>query len=147
MNRKLILILTFIFACSTLYAQNKQQLNVLFVWGSGNSLRTPNPGGRDNDDVMSRRDAYNSFLNERFTGVKMIYADDYTPQMSVDYDVTIIDTYLKGYYKGEQGELSNGDKRYFTEQRLPYDFSSPIMFIADAIDRNSRAIGCKFDWM
>ena len=72
----------------------KEKLKVLYVGGSAN-VETLFAEGLDPDmikrSVKERMSHFDKFLRSRFTSVKSIHADDYTPLMSADYDVTIFD--------------------------------------------------------
>ena len=71
----------------------KEKLKVLYVGGSANVVRSVE--GLDPDmvkkSVKERMSHFDKFLRSRFTSVKSIHAEDYTPSMSADYDVTIFD--------------------------------------------------------
>ncbi len=118
----------------------KEKLKVLYVGGSAN-VEVKFVEGLDPDmvkkSVKERMSHFDKFLRSRFTSVKSIHADDYTPSMSAGYDVTIFDGTPK---KISDNELNGA------EQVLPYDFTDAAICIASESEYVTRSLGCKNDW-
>lgn len=116
---------------------DKSKLRVLYVGGNPDMER----GGEAS--VKERMASFEKMLNNYFTSVTVVHADDYTQQMSYDYDVTVMDGRPKEitpmFMDQEKGiYLKPG---YFTE-----DFDKPILTIGALGDELGRRIGTKNDW-
>lgn len=140
--RKLFLFIALFLSCGYVLAQEKQELKVLFVGGNSDGRRGPSPEG-----TKTRMAVYETFLKQHFTDVTMVNVADYTESMSYKVDVTIVDADLTPTAEGGEAFLPDGTRRYFNHQRLSHDFNQPMLFIAEAGERNTRNIGSKFDWM
>lgn len=126
----------------------KSDLRILYVGGSSefytySSLNNDIPSDVQEASVASRMKAFESFLNDYFTSVTVIRADDYVQAMSDDYDVTVMD----GTPKPIVPRYVDEDKGIFlAEGYLTEDFDRPMLTIAEASDRMGRRIGTKNDW-
>lgn len=124
----------------------KSDLRVLYVGGTPEFEPTMAAGVPDEvwaASVRERMQSFETFLNDYFTTVAVIHADDYTQQMSDDYDVTVMDgvpqPVLPGYQNREKGI-------YLTEGYLTDDFDRPMLSIGYISDKIGRRIGTKHDW-
>ncbi len=76
-------------------APKKQNISVLYVGGSAEFDTSFGLEGHTQEEfdasVKARMAAWESFLKEYFKTVEVVHADNYTEQMSDQYDVTIFD--------------------------------------------------------
>ncbi len=123
----------------SLMAQEKQDLKILYISGSadyevGTMKYTP-------EGIAERTASFTEFLNGYFTKVDVVAGTEYKPEMSKDYDVTILDGRLSvlspSYFSGSN---------YYLHRMLTDDFCYPTLMIADNAERVTRSIGTKTDW-
>lgn len=151
MKRILLSMLLVLMGCVVMSAAiKKTALRVLYV---GGSPEFDTIGSRESDSdkisesAKERTAAFDKLLREYFTVVKSIDAKDYKPEMSKNYDVTIIDgrpqPYKVNKYKmmTKWGERDMEDRIYF-----PDDFDRPVLTIAEAGENVGRGNGIKTDW-
>ncbi|MCF7568283.1 hypothetical protein L3X37_07890 [Sabulilitoribacter arenilitoris] len=81
---------------------------------------------------------FNNFLKQYFQFVTVIYGDEYTETMSADFDVTIIDTYLKhyggGYERDSTGQVTGYKPRKYLTENFDYAtimIGEPSAFIGE----------------
>lgn len=126
----------------------KSNLRILYVggvsdWDKGSFINAENPEEAYQNSVKERMASFEKMLNQYFTDVTVIHADDYSQKMSHSYDVTIMD----GKPKEIAPLYQNMEKMmylkpvYFTE-----DFDKPILTIGSLGDDLGRRIGTKNDW-
>ena len=129
-------------------APKKSNVSVLYVGGSSNYDRYTAKDMADNeDDIAARMSAFDSFLRVYFKTVKTVRANEYTPDMSKGFDVTVMDGMPKPlrereYIKDAAGKTT-GVK---PAQYLPDDFDRPLLTIADIGEAIGRSLGVKNDW-
>lgn len=128
-------------------AQNikKSNLRVLYVGGAADYDEEGGPRERGADcskSVTERMVSFEKMLNTYFTHVTVVHANDYTQQMSYNYDVTVLDgtpqPIVPLFQDATKGVYMN--PAYFTE-----DFSKPVVTIGQ-ISALNRRIGVKNDW-
>lgn len=149
MKRASFFLLLLLLLCSVVEATKpikKADLRILYVGGSSefyDSFFDTIPADVVKESVTSRMKAFESFLNDYFTSVTVIHADDYVQSMSDDYDVTVMD----GAPKPIVPRFQDKEKDIFLEAGyLTEDFDRPMLTIAEASDRMGRRIGTKNDW-
>ena len=139
----------FLYCVMSSAAVKKSNLRVLYVGGSSN-IET-SAGKIDSSKVAAsakeRAASFEAFLKTYFTSVKAIDAKAYSPDMSNDFDVTIIDGIPtpkrpRKILYDEQGNYAGTIQALY----FPDDFDRPVITIADASDRLGRGIGLKTDW-
>ncbi len=135
---------------STLAVAQKQKISVLYVGGSAD-METMGVMKIDSvklkKSTKQRFNSFTKFLSGKFKTVKAIYAEDYTPEMSDRYDVTVFDGRPKAWRErvveyGPDGRMTKYQKPAY----LPFDFSRPALMIANASEDLGRSIGTKNDW-
>lgn len=124
----------------------KVALKVLYVGGTSDFYAS---GVRNiptdvlNTSVAKRMNAFEKFLNDYFTSVTVIKAENYTQELSDNYDVTIMDGRPRAMIPSYQDRVKN---IYLTEGYLSNDFNRPMLTIADMSDQIGRRTGTKHDW-
>ncbi len=128
----------------------KQKLSVLYVGGSA-EIEVMGVAKIDSVKLKattkSRFASFEKFLKSKFKTVKAIYAENYKPEMSDQYDVTVFD----GRPKAWRGTIMERDEkgnitRYERPAYLPFNFDRPTVMIANASEDLGRSIGTKNDW-
>lgn len=140
--RRIFFLLISIFCALLMDAQNKQNIKVLYVSGSSD--------WQDNYSetaVLDRADAFEKYLNNYFTEVRVVKNSDYYEDLSKNFDVTIFD----GKLKGDTPNLCTRDEKgnivdFYKPKSLSEEFNYPALFIADNGDNIGRGIGIKTDW-
>ena len=126
--------------------EKKSDLRVLYVGGLPD-IETVGVPAVPQDvyqaSVSDRMKSFESFLNDYFTSVTVIRAENYTQAMSDDYDVTVMDGLpmptLPQYQDRAQGiSYMHG---FVTE-----DFDRPMLTIGYVSEKIGRRIGSKNDW-
>ena len=142
--KRVFSLLTAILLAGTVTVSAKERLKVLYVGGSANfevGFDAPERTQEEIDkSVKERMDHFTKFLRERFTTVKSVKADKYSPAMSAAYDVTIFDATPEPLENPDVHEL-------IYKQSLPMDFSDAAVMIADKSETIGRTLGTKNDWM
>lgn len=126
----------------------KAKISVLYVGGSPDiNLTSRTDSVIAERSVKKRMASFGRFLKSRFASVRVIRADQYEPSLSEQYDVTIMDGTPRELEPKIQTFDGNG---HITENRrplyLPYDFSRPMLTIAEAGAITGQRIGVKNDW-
>ena len=86
MKRKLFLSLMLLLFVSIMNAQQKQNLKVLYVGGNNSDWEESTP-----EKIQERHNAFVSYLNDYFAEVSYLKSNEYKPELSAGYDVTILD--------------------------------------------------------
>lgn len=153
MRNKHILLTVLIVLVSVMWvnSQNfsKSDLRVLYVGGTPDikTLALKVKPEVIEQSVRDRMAAFEQMLNQYFKSVTVVKADEYKPQLSYDYDVTIMDGVPQPVIPGQpvrddRGEvIGNTEPVYF-----PEDFDRPVVTIAEMGSTLGRAIGLKSDW-
>ena len=76
--------------------------------------------------------AFRELLEAHFDEVGVVFGEDYTPDMSDDYDVTIFDALPKPLHG---------------RSVLPDDFGKPAILVGYVAPRLTRSLGLKLDWL
>lgn len=114
----------------------KSNLKVLYVGGSP-----------DVDYVGNRPDSAEKMLKRYFRQVTVIRAKTYRPELSDNYDVTVMDGRPDPILPGIMERDSSGRlTRYEKTGYLPPAFDRPMLMIADMSEEIGRRIGLKTDW-
>ena len=127
----------------------KSNLNVLYVGGSSD---IDNMSGRPDSVVLAqsvakRMASFEKMLKRYFRRVTVVNAKDYRPELSDNYDVTVMDGRPEPIVPGIMERDASGRlTRYEKPGYLPQDFSRPMLMIADASEEIGRRIGLKTDW-
>ena len=134
-----------------LNAQKKQNVSVLYVYGSAD-LETTGLEVKPDPAVLAKSTAdrtasFEKFLKKNFKTVKAVDAKDYHWSMSNAYDVTVLDGMPKPI---APGIYETDDRGYYTRyerpQYFPLNFDRPIITIANFGEDMGRRIGTKNDW-
>ena len=148
------ILLTLIALCFVLglSAQKKQNVSVLYVYGSAD-LETAGVEVKPAPEVLAasvaaRTASFEKFLKKNFKTVKAVDAKDYHYSMSDNYDVTVIDGLPKPIAPGIYETDPSGQRylRYERPQYFPIDFDRPIVTIANFGEDLGRRSGTKNDW-
>ncbi len=149
MKKILTLIVLAVISC-TGFAQQKQQLKVLYVGGSTDFETFGEEVSKEKLDqgVKERTAAFEQYLKKYFSGVKAINGMDYKPEMSADYDVTIFDGEAPALSPSKLRRGDNGISivESYRPRCIPDDFNYPAILLADMGEEYGRAIGTKTDW-
>ena len=124
----------------------KIALKVLYVGGSpefDTMLARDVPTDILNASVAKRMNSFEKFLNDYFTSVTVIKAEDYTEDLSHLYDVTVMDGLPRPTVPLYQ-DRSKGI--YLNAGYLSDGFDRPMVTIGEIGDRLGRRIGTKHDW-
>lgn len=122
----------------------KSKLRVLYVGGSADwSKEHFNDDVAFQNNVKERMASFEKMLKTYFTSVTIVNADDYSQQMSNDYDVTVMDGTPKSIIPefvdmAKQMYLKAG---YFTS-----DFDQPVLTIGELGATLGSRVGSKNDW-
>lgn len=152
MKKLLVLSLFTLFFAGTVItaaaAIKKSNLRILYVGGSSDwspkkFMNSPNPEEAYRTSVKERTEAFEKMLKTYFTNVTVINANDYTQQLSDNYDVTIMD----GKPKEIAPLFQDAEKRiYMKPAYFTADFNKPILTIGQLSDDLGRRVGTKNDW-
>ena len=150
MNRFLLLLPALLLLYPTAAQANppvqKIALKVLYVGGSPefDTMVTKDiPADILQASVSKRMNSFEKFLKEYFTSVTVIKAEEYTQEMSNQYDVTVMDGLPKPIVPLYQDRTKN---IYLHAGYLSDDFDRPMLTIGEMGDRIGRRIGSKNDW-
>jgi hypothetical protein len=123
----------------------KIALKVLYVGGTSDYYTSGReiPADVLKASVDQRMKSFEQFLNEYFTSVTVIHADDYTQELSYKYDVTVMDGLPKPTVPLYQDRAKGV---YLYAGCLSDDFDRPMLTIGEMGDRIGRRIGTKNDW-
>jgi hypothetical protein len=128
---------------------HKSNLKVLYVGGTPD---IDNVGNRPDSAVLAqscakRMASFEKMLKRYFRQVTVIRAKDYRPELSDNYDVTVMDGRPDPILPGIRERDSSGRLiRYEKPGYLPPDFDRPMLMIADMSEEIGRRIGLKTDW-
>ena len=126
MNKKIYSILIFIIVLFSSCNETENKLNVLFVGFNPNSTQTKLKG-RKLELRKNRIAEFKELLGKEFN-LKIVFSEDYKPQLSKKYDVTIFDETPKPIGEVERS-LYSMDRKMKLKKYLPDNFSSPSLFI------------------
>lgn len=145
--RKLIICGVLFFMCNILYADIvKSNLKVLYVGGSAD---VATGFGREVEpevlqkSIAGRIASFEQMLKEYFETVQVIDAAEYKPEMSAQYDVTIMDGKPKSLTTEREITDDYGRKQTWY---LPENFDRPVVLIAEMGEILGRTHGLKTDW-
>lgn len=131
-------------------AEAKENLRILFVGGHSDK-ETFGTAGYDTLEqtrlVAERMASWEAYLEERFSEVRVINAEDYDYKMSADYDVTILDGEPKPIVPRKTVIEGGRYSKLVYAKYFPDDFDRPVITISDVSETVGRAIGVKNDWM
>ena len=128
----------------------KQPLKVLYVGGSAD-IQVLNETISDSTalrkSIADRTAAFGEMLRQYFQTVKVVAAEDWTPEMSRAYDVTVMDGRPKAIKPAWQEKDASGKViAYHSAVYLPESFDRPMVTIAEVGNTVGRGIGLKSDW-
>ena len=138
-----------LFYSSTIAGIKKSNIKILYVGGSANIATVTSKVDSTilNASVKQRMASFEKFLKQYFKKVTVIHAEDYTPELSDGYDVTVMD----GKPRILQPEIRETDAigkviKYARAGYLPQDFDRPMVLIAELGSVLGERIGLKLDW-
>lgn len=145
-------ILTIALGCGVLFgaatpavAAKKQPLKVLYV-GGATDVYQPQPGQTDSLRLVRTASFYN-LLSEYFTKVDTIWGAEYSPEMSKNYDVTVLDGNPKELTPRIMERNSAGEIiSYSAATYLPADYDCATVTVGSVGNAVGRSIGVKNDW-
>ena len=123
----------------------KNNLRILYVGGSADWDKSY---FGDNEtayqqSVKERMVSFEQLLSNYFSSVTVVNAQNYTQQMSYDYDVTIMD----GVPTPRAPRYTNREKGiYYAAAYFTEDFDKPVITIGELGETLGRRIGIKNDW-
>ena len=123
----------------------KQPLKVLYVGGSAD-IQVLNETISDSTalrkSIADRTAAFGEMLRQYFQTVKVVAAEDWTPEMSRAYDVTVMDGRPKAIKPAWQEKDASGKViAYHSAVYLPESFDRPMVTIAEVGNTVGRGIG------
>lgn len=147
MKRILSLIVGLCLVCPAWHvtAAKKQSLKVLYVGGMTDTYQ---PASEEKDALIKERtEAFRQLLDRYFTSVTAVDGNDYTADMSKQYDVTILDGRPRPLKERDVIKDSQGNiVKYIPAKYLPDDFDCATVTIGQTGETVGRAIGLKNDW-
>ena len=131
----------------------KQNVKVLYV-GFNPKLERPTMSkffnansDRARLDVISRWPAFMLYLNTRFTNVQAVDAREFKEEMSLDYDVTIIDELTTSIKEAVIEKDAEGNVlKYLPAAYLSDNYKSATIFVGKVATDMGQSIGSKLDW-
>ena len=124
----------------------KSNLRILYVGGTA-EFETTGRGNFDpeaiRESVAKRMKSFETFLNEYFTHVTVIHADDYTQDLSDRYDVTVMDGVPRVLTPDYSDNFRRSRGTGLVPGYLDQDFSRPMLTIGMMSDVLGRRIGTK----
>lgn len=134
---------------------NKLKLRVLYLGGQADwdGGEIGSNGYYKNEaeylaEVARRTESFGELLRTYFTTVKTMQAEDWKPEMSDEYDVTIFDGYPPVLKVSELEYINKGKtQKMKLNEYIPYNFSCPSITIASIGDLIGRQYGSKNDWL
>ena len=136
-------------ACTPGLHNGKADLSVLYVGGQPDyeTYSVQKSAEARDSSVRARMAAFETMLKEYFDSVEVIRGDDYKPEMSEDYDVTVFDGRIPAVKPQVIERDAEGNvTKYVRAQLLPEDFDCAAVTIASMGEILGRAIGSKNDW-
>ena len=122
-------------------------MRVLYVGGSGNwEAHHYKSEEEKQEDITRRISSFKQMLGTYFSEVKTIKSEAYNEKMSQDFDVTIIDDYIKPLKMRETIRDSSGQiisdipTSFFTKE-----LTKPVLFIGQ-YGSMTTSLGSKIDW-
>jgi len=121
----------------------KSNLKILYVGGSTDFGRSSERGDTTGlaKGAQERMASFERMLKEYFNSVRVIHANNYTQELSNDYDVTVMD----GLPVPITPRVNEGGI-YKPAAYLTEDFDRPMLFIGELGENLGRSIGLKTDW-
>lgn len=129
------------------FAVEKKDIKVLYVGGSIEYSQYEKSYDNIQELVKERTDAFVNLLSEYFTTVDAVNVKDYTEEMSLEYDVTVMDAVKKSINPRGYAKVYTGMDTYLPNGSFSEDYNCPTILIAEAADRNTRNVGSKLDWL
>ena len=128
----------------------KQPLKVLYVGGSAD-IQVLNETISDSTalrkSIADRTAAFGEMLRQYFQTVKVVAAEDWTPEMSRAYDVTVMDGRPKAIKPAWQEKDASGKViAYHSAVYLPESFDRPMVTIAEVGNTVVRVILVSSHW-
>ncbi len=125
-------------------AQNKVALKVLYVGGSTDydSGKRMDPAEKSRL-VQQRTVSWKQMLEQYFSTVATVDAQEWTEQLSAQYDVTVMDGVPRPIAPGVQDAAKQA---YMRPLYVSEDFSLPMVTIGEVSSRIGSRIGIKNDW-
>lgn len=147
--KKLFLLCTLLMVGITMMAAvKKTKLSVLYVGGHSDmeTYATDYDKVANERSVKERMAAFEKLLNEYFTTVKVIPAEEYNYKMSYDYDVTVLDGQPKPIEEGK--DIRDGQRfvKRIEAKYFPDNFDRPVLTIAELGKNVGGRLGLKTDW-
>lgn len=145
-----VILLFFLALSITSYAQiSKSKLNVLYVGGTGNFYeiiqKYPSAEAKE-ADIKRRMASFEGMLKRYFDKVTVVHARDYKAELSSGYDVTVMDGVPGSRMYAPDFDPKKDRLLAEKVNVLPYDFSSPMLFIGETGVNLGTNIGLRFDW-
>lgn len=148
MKRLLTISILLTLALAASAAVKKTSLKVLYVGGHSDleTFGEQVDSAENAKSIAARTAAWEQYLNEYFTTVKVMPAADYNYKLSNDYDVTIMD----GEPQPLKPRIDVKDGQRFVRiiypEYFPDDFDRPVITIAELGETLGRHNGLKTDW-
>ena len=94
-----------------------------------------------------RTAAFEALLRYHFADVRVVYAGDYSPEMSDDVDVTVFDARPKQRAADGEADGDGASSSYRPPSYLPASFDRPALMIAETSPLIGEPLGLKLDWL
>ena len=122
---------------------HKKNLKILYVGGTPDFeyFVTSHDSTEIAESAKKRMHSFEKLLKYYFKQVTVVHANDYTVDMSDNYDVTIMD----GVPRPIEPERLDKNGYRVRAKYVPDDFSRPMLMIAQMTDEIGAAIGLKMD--
>jgi hypothetical protein len=146
MRNGLFLMFLLFFLSFQVNAQKKENLKILYVGGSSD-WTDAGDSEKKAEAVKQRTSAFEKYLNQYFTQIKVVQAEAYNEGMSAGYDVTIFDGKIKPISPAKSGIPKYGSLGGdYRAKYLSEEFSSPCIMMAEMGASYGEALGLKTDW-
>ena len=148
MKRILLLISLAVVVITASAAVKKTNLKVLYVGGHSDieTIGTDYDKAAHERGVKERTAAFEQLLNEYFTTVKVIQANEYNYKMSYDYDVTVLDGQPQPLEPRKDVRDGQRIVKIIEAKYFPDDFDRPVLTIAELGKNVGGRLGLKTDW-
>ena len=143
MKKSILFTLLMAIALSVGASVKKTNLRVLYVGGHSNieTFAADYDKAENERSMKERMASFEQFLNQYFTTVKVVMAEDYNYKMSYDYDVTILDGQPKPIEPRREIKEGQRTVKIIDAKYFPDDFDRPVLTMAELGENVGRRYG------
>ena len=148
MKKSILFSILLMVSVTMMGAVKKTKLRVLYVGGHSDieTIGADYDKAENERSVKARTAAFEKLLNEYFTTVKVIQADEYNYKMSYDYDVTVLDGQPKPLEPRKDVREGQRFVKIIEAKYFPDDFDRPVLTMAELGKNVGGRMGLKTDW-